>query len=156
MSLHNTRKQCTILFSRHKHNGFNIKLFPITIVKFHIKPHLNLGMLSSAGNHYPNDHYTETEDYHLLYQKTQLNTYTYIPMQGNDISKLPSKFHYDNAIWVVIYFHQPMSYLINGELGYRTNKALTHWGQVMHICIGKLTIIGSDNGLSPGQHQAII
>ena len=26
----------------------------------------------------------------------------------------------------------------------------------MHICISKLTIIASDNGLSPGQHQAII
>ena len=25
-----------------------------------------------------------------------------------------------------------------------------------HICISKLTIIGSDNGLSPGRHQAII
>ena len=25
-----------------------------------------------------------------------------------------------------------------------------------HICIGKLTIIGLDNGLSPGHHQAII
>ena len=24
------------------------------------------------------------------------------------------------------------------------------------ICVGKLTIIGSDNGLSPGRHQAII
>ena len=26
----------------------------------------------------------------------------------------------------------------------------------MHICVGKLTIIGSDNGLSPGRCQAII
>ena len=26
----------------------------------------------------------------------------------------------------------------------------------MHICIGKITIIGSDNGLSPGRRQAII
>ena len=26
----------------------------------------------------------------------------------------------------------------------------------MHICVSKLTIIGSDNGLSPGWHQAII
>ena len=26
----------------------------------------------------------------------------------------------------------------------------------MHICIGNLTIIGSDNGLSPGRRQAII
>ena len=25
-----------------------------------------------------------------------------------------------------------------------------------HICVSKLTIIGSDNGLSPGQRQAII
>ena len=25
-----------------------------------------------------------------------------------------------------------------------------------HICVGNLTIIGSDNGLSPGRHQAII
>ena len=33
---------------------------------------------------------------------------------------------------------------------------LTHWGQVMHICVSKLTIIGPENGLSPGRHQAII
>ena len=25
-----------------------------------------------------------------------------------------------------------------------------------HICVSKLTVIGSDNGLSPGRHQAII
>ena len=33
---------------------------------------------------------------------------------------------------------------------------LTHWGRVMHICVSKCTIIGSDNGLSPSRHQAII
>ena len=33
---------------------------------------------------------------------------------------------------------------------------LTHWGWVTHICVSKLTIIGSDNGLSPGRRQAII
>ena len=27
---------------------------------------------------------------------------------------------------------------------------------MMHICVGNLTTIGSDNGLSPGQRQAII
>ena len=32
----------------------------------------------------------------------------------------------------------------------------THWGQVMHICISKLTTIGSDNGFLPVQSQAII
>ena len=35
-------------------------------------------------------------------------------------------------------------------------SCLTHWGRMMHICISKLTIIGSDNGLSPDQCQAII
>ena len=33
---------------------------------------------------------------------------------------------------------------------------LTHWGRVTHICVSKLAIIGSDNGLSPGRRQAII
>ena len=32
---------------------------------------------------------------------------------------------------------------------------LTHWGQVTHICVSKLSITGSDNGLSPDRRQAI-
>ena len=31
-----------------------------------------------------------------------------------------------------------------------------YWGRVRHICVSKLTIIGSDNGVSPGRRQAII
>ena len=33
---------------------------------------------------------------------------------------------------------------------------LTHWGRVTHKSVGKLTSIGSDNGLWPGRRQAII
>ena len=33
---------------------------------------------------------------------------------------------------------------------------LTHWGRVTHICVSEQTIIGPDNGLSPGRRQAII
>ena len=44
--------------------------------------------------------------------------------------------HFDN---IALKFHQ-----------------LTQWGRVTHICVSKLTIIGSDNGLSPGRRQAII
>ena len=33
---------------------------------------------------------------------------------------------------------------------------LTHWGRMTHICVSKVIIIGSDNGLSPGRRQAII
>ena len=32
---------------------------------------------------------------------------------------------------------------------------LSHWNRMTHTCISKITIIGSDNGLSPGQCQAI-
>ena len=35
-------------------------------------------------------------------------------------------------------------------------SCLTHLGRVTHICIVKLTIIGSDNGLSPERRQTII
>ena len=39
----------------------------------------------------------------------------------------------------------------------KTLKQLsTHWGRVTHICVGNLTIIDSDNGLSPCRSQAII
>ena len=32
---------------------------------------------------------------------------------------------------------------------------LTHWGRVTHICVGKLTIICSDNGLSPYRRSVL-
>ena len=48
----------------------------------------------------------------------------------------------DCLIWGVYKTHSPWT--------------LTHWGRVTHICVGKLTIIGSDNGLSPGRRQSII
>ena len=35
-------------------------------------------------------------------------------------------------------------------------RVFTHWGRVTHICVGNLTTIGSDNGLSPGRRPAII
>ena len=45
-------------------------------------------------------------------------------------------------------------HMCSGHPGWK--GALTHWGRVPHICVSKLTIIGSDNGLSPGRRQAII
>ena len=35
-------------------------------------------------------------------------------------------------------------------------RLFTHWGRVTHICVSKINIIGSDNGLSPGRRRAII
>ena len=53
---------------------------------------------------------------------------------------------------VHILSHRRRSHVLN-----HGNKILlTHWGRATHICVGKLTIIGSDNGLSPARRQAII
>ena len=38
---------------------------------------------------------------------------------------------------------------------YIQNPSLTDWGRETHICVSKVTIIGSDNGLSPDRRQAI-
>ena len=45
---------------------------------------------------------------------------------------------------------------MRASYGYHFWSSLTHWGRVMHICVSKLTITGSDNGLSPDRRQAII
>ena len=41
-------------------------------------------------------------------------------------------------------------------LVFRNAHQLTNWGEVTHICVRILTIIVSDNGLSPGRRRAII
>ena len=42
------------------------------------------------------------------------------------------------------------------SFAFPVKSRLTHWGRVTHICVCNLTIIGQDNGLSPGRQQAII
>ena len=48
------------------------------------------------------------------------------------------------------------TYLLSQQQIVPIRWQLTHWGRATHICVGKLTIIGSDNGLCPGRRQAII
>ena len=50
----------------------------------------------------------------------------------------------------------PHQYIPNEWVVAESWDILTHWGRVTHICVGNLTIIGSDNDLSPGRRQAII
>ena len=49
-----------------------------------------------------------------------------------------------------------LSFIAGRQTTFRKFSASTHWGRVTHICVSKLTIIGSDNGLSPDRRQAII
>ena len=69
--------------------------------------------------------------------------------------------HYSSKFW---YFHSRKYSWIIKIIHYEYTlevitckvQQLTHWGRVTHICVSKLTIIASDNGLSPGRRQAII
>ena len=71
-------------------------------------------------------------------------------------STLSNEQTWDRALCKFI-FHLTMATTISHQdHGQSIILKLTHWGQVTHIWIGKLTIIGSDNGLSPGRRQAII
>ena len=40
------------------------------------------------------------------------------------------------------------------QCNFHSYYRLTHWGRVTHICVSKPTIIGSDNGLSPGRSSS--
>ena len=45
---------------------------------------------------------------------------------------------------------------VTGRLWHSLSMYSTHWGRVTHIYVSDLTIIGSDNGLSPERWQSII
>ena len=65
------------------------------------------------------------------------------------LTKVPIYKHYDRI-------HDSWFLIIEQHIMGKWYLNLNHWGWVTHICSSKLTIIGSDNGLSPGRHQAII
>ena len=56
----------------------------------------------------------------------------------------------------VLIYKKPALVQVMVGLPQATNHYLNPLRPVTHICIGNLTIIGSDNGLSPGRRQAII
>ena len=64
--------------------------------------------------------------------------------------------HTRYSISYIRYMMYPASNSIENPLMCLLGIVLTHWGRVTHICVSKLTNIGSDNGLSPGRRQAII
>ena len=74
-------------------------------------------------------------------------------MIGYKVSS-PSNGHWGGHALVVVWSHcrtSPKSYQILAFI-----LKLTYWGRVTHICVSKLTSIGSDNGLALGGCQAII
>ena len=76
---------------------------------------------------------------------------------GSGTSLFPdSTLQLPQPCWVIIkdvLWHSPES---NFTRGTHELISLTHWGRVTHICVSRLTITCSNNGLSPGRRQAIM
>ena len=103
-------------------------------------------------------------NFHLCshgFQHVMLSKWVYNPYMSHDWLAwvlFITAWHGPESIFCAPEKHQKTEvhfYLEDGwKMGIR--HSLTHWGRVAHICVGDLTIIGSDNGLSPGRRQAII
>ena len=52
--------------------------------------------------------------------------------------------------------HLDIPWCFIAMVGWLNGFILTPWGRMTYICVSKLTILGSDNGLSPGRRQPII
>ena len=63
--------------------------------------------------------------------------------------KLQSRASFSFCQMEAISTHRP--YLFIKHMG----AQITHWGRVTHVCVGKLAIIDSGNGLSPGRRQTL-
>ena len=74
-------------------------------------------------------------------------------------STLADNWHFLVCTHIVIWAKTPRNATTWSSGLTSPNICLTHWGRVTHIthiCVGNLTIIGSDSGLSPGRRQATI
>ena len=68
------------------------------------------------------------------------------------------KLKFKSKRWIIIKHHD-IQHTVNSAssaLPVQQLLALTHCGRMTHICIGNMTIIGSENGLLPGWCKAII
>ena len=68
--------------------------------------------------------------------------------------------HYDVIVMIVpdtwYYLSSVFTVTCSSDTTNINGNGLTHWGPVTHICLDTNTNIGSHNGLSSGQRQAII
>ena len=76
--------------------------------------------------------------YHKTYRGLNICTWCFFNLSFATVSLEPSV---NNKQFTMFFIGIPVKY--------NTNWILIHWGRVTHICVRNLTIIGSDNGLSP-------
>ena len=81
-------------------------------------------------------------------------------IMGQNWTSIWPMLHTSSQCWassgIIQHFYRDCNRAVCVCVGGEEHPQLTHWCRVKHICVDKLTIIGSDNGLSPGWRQAII
>ena len=81
----------------------------------------------------------------------------WLQMSWRQISNRPSSttigLYCDTQIWC---YRHLTNNARERSVGRHPLVSITHWGRVTHMCVSKLAIISSDNGLSPGRRQTII
>ena len=108
---------------------------------------LSLAVTKFIYIHMSQYHYTQ---YHFLqnifssnYKKHRLRFYIASCIDSTITWEVMQSFNFIISVGILAYFVIVI-------------LLLTHWGRMTHICVNKLIIIGSDNGLSPSRRQAII
>ena len=89
--------------------------------------------------------------YHTWF-KVNFNLFTHVCPYG--FKALADSRH--SPLWILVLCNILQTYLLQIAHPSTCASPLTHQGRVMHICVSKLTILGSDNGFAPSRRQAII
>ena len=95
-------------------------------------------------------------DWHSRHNSRILNTKYQLIISGvKHTYDLHNIQFYDAGVFMISAQSASVTWRID-QLYHKIGKQLlTHWGLVTHICIENLTIIVSDDGLSPNRRQAI-
>ena len=83
---------------------------------------------------------------------------SYQPHNHESLRKFREGYNNIRALFVIVslkYYEKTIQGLVYWNRLTITWLHLNPWGRVTHICVSKLTIIGSDNDMSHGRRQAI-
>ena len=122
---------------------------PFVLFKYHLDKTflINLDLFPMYNN----------EFYYLFYEGYVISQWLLhvLPRRNNQVT-WPLGTRQDEHMWscLSVFFHNDR--IETNALILIIVALSTHSGRVTHLCVSKQTIIGSDNGLSPGRRQAII
>ena len=104
----------------------------------------------SLNVHFQNIHRPFQDDHLSFYVKIKAVFFI-----GDSILAAPIYIYIQLGLHIPIYviYVTPRAYYVNSK---HIVGLLTHWDRVTYICVSYLTIIGPDDGLSPGRRQVII